>query len=176
MSLHKRIVTQLEQLGTKGFLEVEAAILPAGGYLVGVVAEGAEPTVAITLDACDRFSVMLRSLEVAYDNLPAQSSPTELSRYADQIAQRLTYLEEPLALLELDSSDKVAQLRSTPPHQEGNNLTYWELLLWTEPHPRARLTRYRWSSDQSEREGAVYPATFGTVGRIAQDLAASLQD
>lgn len=175
MSLSKRIVTQLEQLATKGFLEVEAALLPSGGYLVGVVAEGGEPTVAITLEAYDRFSVMLRSLEVAYDNLMPQTQPHHLSEQANRIAQRLTYLEEPLALLELDSETKLAQLRSAPPHQEGETLTYWELLLWTEPHPRAKLTRYRWTPGQAERELVVYPATFAMVGRIAQDLAANLQ-
>lgn len=175
MSLSKRIITQLEQLATRGFVELEAALLPAGGYLVGVVAEGDEPTVAITLEAYDRFSVMLRSLEVAYDNLSPQTQPVALSQQAEQIIQRLTYLEEPLTLLELDSEAKLAQLRSAPPQQEDEALTYWELLLWTEPHPRAKLTRYRWTPDQKERELVVYPATFATVGRIAQDLAASLQ-
>ncbi len=175
MSLSKRIVAQLEQLTTKGLLEVEAALLPAGGYLVGVVAEGGEPTVAITLEACDRFSVMLRCLEVAYDNLTTQLQPADLSQQAGRLAQRLSYLEEPLALLELDPADKAAQLRSNPPHQEGETLVYWELLLWAEPHPRARLTRYRWTPGQAEREMVVYPATFATVGRLAQDLAAGLQ-
>ncbi|MFN8455415.1 MAG: hypothetical protein U0401_12235 [Anaerolineae bacterium] len=175
MNLTKRIIAQLEQLTTEGFLEAEAAQLPDGGYFVGVVAEKGEPTVAITLEAYDRFSVMLRCLEVAYDNLAGQTQPDDLLQQADRIAQRLTYLEEPLALVELDSEAKLAQLRSAPPHQEGETLTYWELLLWTEPHPRARLTRYCWTPGQTERELVVYPATFATVGRIAQDLAANLQ-
>lgn len=171
MSLYKRIVTQLEELAARGLMEME----PVDGYLVGVVAEGQEPTVAISLEAYDRFSVLLRSLEVAYDNLTPETQPAALSLQAERIAQRLTYLEEPLALLELDTDTQLAQLRSAPPHQEGETLTYWEVLLWAEPHPRARLTRYRWTPDHEERKPVVYPATFATIGRIAQDLAASLQ-
>jgi hypothetical protein len=65
-------------------------------------------------------------------------------------------------------------LRSDPPYHDGQRLTYWEVLIWANPHPRARLTRYRWQAGNQDREALVYPATFASLGRIAQDLALSL--
>ena len=55
-------------------------------------------------------------------------------------------------------------------------MTYWEVLIWAEPRPRARLTRYRWTPGRSEREAVAYPATFATLGRMANDLALSLNE
>jgi hypothetical protein len=174
MNLSKRVVMQLERLAAQGPKEIEAVSLQSGGYLVGVVAEGQEPAVVINLEAYDRFSAAVHYLEVADDNLSPGPQPDYLHQCARRAEQRLTYLEEPLVLLELDRESNLAQLRSHPPHQHEQTLTYWELLVWAEPHARARLTRYRWSPDKPERESVVYPATFATVGRIAQDLALSL--
>ena len=179
MNLGKRVIEQLEQLATKGPKQVDTVILnsaPPQGYIIGVPAEAQEPSAAITLEAYDRYSVTLRQLEVSYGNSPMDENKDEdyLRQCAEQVARRLTYLEEPLALLELNAADNWAQLRSDPPHQENEILTYWEVLIWTEPRPQARLTRYRWAPGSSEREPVAYPATFSTLGRIANDLALSL--
>jgi hypothetical protein len=174
MNLSKRVIQQLEQLAAKGPQQIEAVILPnQGSYIVGVPGEDNEPSTAITLEAYDRYSVTMRSLEVTASHLPAKST-TELRRCADEVARRLSYLEEPLILLELDQEDNQAQLRSQSPHQEGEGCTYWEAMLWASPHPRLRLARYRWSPDQTEREIIAYPTTFAMMGRIVQDLASSL--
>ncbi|MBE7554015.1 MAG: hypothetical protein HS126_23370 [Anaerolineales bacterium] len=173
MNLAKRVVAQLEQLATKGPQHIDAVILnsPQQGYIVGVPAADQEPGATITLEAYDRYSVTLRQLEVSY----GPSSPDEgyLRRSAERAASRLTYLEEPLLLLELDPAEKLAQLRSNPPHQEDEALIYWELLTWAEPQLRVRLARYRWQPGQG-REQISYPATFATLGRLAQDLALSI--
>jgi hypothetical protein len=179
MKLSKRVVKQLEQLASTGPAEIEAVILSdrLGGYIVSVPADGQEPGAAITVEAYDRYSAGLRQLEVSFDQLSADASrgADYLRHCAEQITRRLTYLEEPLALLELAAEDKLAQLRSQPPHQEDESLTYWEALIWAEPQPHLKLARYRWTPGQAEREQVVYPATFATVGRIAQDLALSLK-
>jgi hypothetical protein len=180
MNLGKRVIKQLEQLSTKGPKQVDAVILnstPQQGYIVGVPAEANEPSAAITLEAYDRYSVTQRHLEVSYDNWPTDTGKDEayLRKCAEWVAHRLTYLEESLVLLELDAGEKLAQLRSNPPHQEEQDLTYWEVLLWAEPRPRARLARYSWTPGSAERELVAYPATFATLGRIANDLALSLK-
>lgn len=181
MNLGKRVIEQLEQLVTKGPKQVDAVILNSAsqqGYIVGVPAQAQEPGAAITLEAYDRYSVALRQLEVNYGSWPGGENKgvDYLRQHADRIARRLTYLEEPLVLLELDATGKQAQLRSTPPHQENEMLTYWELMMWAEPRPRARLTRYCWSPASSERQVVTYPATFAMLGRIANDLALSLAE
>lgn len=177
MNLAKRVVAQLEQLVTKGPQHIDAVLLnsPQQGYIIGVPAADQEPGTTITLETYDRYSVTLRQLEVSY----GPSSPDEgydeayLRRSAERAASRLTYLEEPLLLLEFDPAEKLAQLRSNPPHQENEALTYWELFMWAEPQLRVRLARYRWQPGQG-REQITYPATFATLGRLAQDLALSI--
>lgn len=181
MNLGKRVIEQLEQLSTKGPKQVDAVILnslPQQGYIIGVPAEANEPSAAITLEAYDRYSVTLRQLEVSYDNWPTDPGKDEayLRQCAEWVAHRLTYLEEALVLLELDAGEKLAQLRSNPPQQEDQTLTYWEVLLWAEPHPRAKLSRYHWTPGSPEREPVAYPATFATLGRIANDLALCLKE
>ena len=179
MNLSKRVVEQLEQLAGKGPKHIDAVILNSAqqqGYIVGVPTEAKEPSAALTMEGYDRYSVTLRQLEVTCDHLPRSESKDEayLRRCVEQVVRRLTYLEEPLALLELDPATKLAQLRSQPPYQDGQKLTYWEVLIWATPYPRAKLTRYGWQADGQGREQIVYPATFATLGRIAQDLALSL--
>ena len=68
-------------------------------------AEAQEPSAAITLEAYDRYSVTLRQLEVSYENWPVDKTKEEdyLRQCAERAARRLTYLEEPLALLELNA-------------------------------------------------------------------------
>lgn len=180
MNLDKRVIEQLEQLVTKGPKQVDAVILNSAqqqGYIVGVPAETGGPSAAITLEAYDRYSVALRQLEVSHkqDALPEDYDPVAyVRRCAERAVQRLTYLEEPLILLELDPAEKLAQLRSAPPGQDGETLAYWELFIRATPQLHARLTRYRWQPDKHEREQVVYPATFAALGRIAQDLALSI--
>jgi hypothetical protein len=120
----------------------------------------------------------MRQLEVSCDPLSSSHNQDEayLRHSAERVISRLTYLEEPLALLELDATEKLAQLRSQPPHQDGDKLAYWEMFIWAAPQPRVKLTRYQWQPDTRERTQLVYPATFATLGRIAQDLALSLTE
>lgn len=180
MNLDKRVIEQLEQLALKGPKQVEAVILNSAqqqGYIVGVPAGAEEPSAALTLEAYDRYSVALRQLEVSHQQvvlLEGSDPAAYLRRCAERAVQRLTYLEEPLLLLELDPAEKLAQLRSDPPQPDGEARIYWELFIRARPQRHARLTRYRWQPGKPEREQVTYPATFATLGRIAQDLALSI--
>lgn len=179
MKLSKRVVELLEGFVTKGPKEIDAVVLDSArqqGYILGTTAEAGDPGVTLTLADYDRYSIALRNLQVSYDNLPENGRHAEdyLRQHAEQVTRRLTYLEEPLALVELDGEAGVAQLRSNPPYQDGDDLVYWEALLRAAPHPSVSLSRYRWRPGFREHESLVYPATFAMLGRIAQDLAVSL--
>jgi hypothetical protein len=97
-----------------------------------------------------------------------------LSATAAEVARRLSFLEEPLAVWELDGGERAAQLRSAPPQREGDAVTYWEVTLWAGDQPGARAIRYQWSPGMAEREVLAYPATFALVARMADGLAAAL--
>ena len=180
MSLQQRIIQHLEQLVSQGPHSIEAVIpaTPEKGYIIGVPTDDEHDRAGVSLNLADydRYSVALRHLEtfnqaVAVDNGQAEAY---LNRVAAEISQRLTYLEEPLVLVELNIIDNIAQLRSSPPQQTPNETTYWEVMLYASPYPHARLTRCRWSAGSRERVAIAYPATFATLGRLAEDLVESL--
>lgn len=178
MNLQQRVVKQLEQLAAQGPQNIEVVIQesPDSGYIVGIPAEGKGTGVSLSLADYDRYSVMLRHLTVYDSSIVIDDGDTEdyLRRAATEIIQGLSYLEEPLALLELNTVDAVAQLRSNPPENGPNDSIYWEVSVSVSPHPQARLARYHWIAGKRERAPITYPATFATIGRIAKDLAASL--
>lgn len=123
----------------------------------------------------DRYSVTLSELNLgAAIGAPADAR-AYLSAAAAAVARRLSFLEEPLAVWELDGSEGLAQLRSSPPQHEGDELTYWEVTLWAD-QPHAQLARYRWAPGMAERERMAYPATFALVGRMAEALAEALAE
>lgn len=176
MNINKQVIEQLEQLVAKGPENTEAVLLDSTqqqGYIVGVTAETEGINVSLSLADYDRYSAALRTLKVSASQ---NGDKDYLRQCAKQVVRRVTYLEEPLELLELDAEAGLAQLRSRSPHQEGNERIYWEAMIQIEPRPTASLTRYRWIPDGPERDMLVYPATFATLGRIAQDLAESLLD
>lgn len=179
MELSKRVIEELEKLVSQGPHEVAAVFLDSAqpqAYIVGVPAGEQEPHVALTLQDYDRYSVALRQLEVSYNELPT-NDPAATADYlrhcAEEIIRRLVYLEGPLALLELDPNEGLAQLRSDP-RQDGDETIYWEALVRAKPRLKVNLTRYHWLPGYHERESLVYPITLATLGRLAQDLALSL--
>lgn len=179
MSLNERIITQLEQLATNGPKSIKAIVQPspAKGIIMGLAAEGDEGGVSINLVDYDRYSITVRHLDVYNNKLNiGENVEKYLRRVAAALSQRLVYLEEPLALFELNTIDGIAQLRSTPPKHSPDESTYWEIMVHAQPHPHARLMRCHWVSGKAERQAVAYPATFATVGRLAEDLSASLQE
>src|SRR5262249_10309236 len=114
----------------------------------------------------DRYSVALRALEVGAGAPVVADAHAYLSAAAAEVARRLSYLEEPLAVWELDGREGVAQLRSSPPMREGGDVSYWEVTLTAGAERGARAMRYRWAPGMAEREVVAYPATFALVARM----------
>lgn len=94
----------------------------------------------------------------------------DLAQRADELAARLTYLAEPIRLLEIDRSAREAQLRSAPPKQIEQGVEYFEVRF---SHAGAiSFRRYRHLGGESRTE---IPAamTFETLIRVVDDLAAA---
>ena len=124
----------------------------------------------------DRHSATLEELTLEA-TVPANVDSREyLSGRAAAVTRRLSFLEEPLAVWELDGSEGVAQVRSNPPQREGEEISYWEVQIHTAEQPTASMGRYRWTPDMTERETVPYPATFSQLGRIAEALEAALNE
>ena len=173
MRLGAQLIEQL-QLFVAGKMLLEAVPAQGSAYR-RLTLHTADTTAALEFFDHDRYSITLRALEIG-SGLPIPGDAhAYLSEHAAAIARRLSYLEEPLAVWELDGGERMAQLRSSPPLREGQAVSYWEVTLSAAEGPSARIMRYRWAPGMVEREVVAYPATFALVARIADSLAEALQ-
>ena len=78
------------------------------------------------LSAVDRVGCSFRELALHTDALQGADT-RRLEQCASAIASRLTYLLEPLRVLEIDDQARVVQLRSVPPSQQGDLRSYYEV-------------------------------------------------
>lgn len=124
----------------------------------------------------DRYSVALETLVVGDAMKMGDDVGAFLSAKAAALARHLSYLEEPLAVWELDGSEGMAQLRSSPPQRDGEAVSYWEVAVRAGERPSATLARYRWQPGMAEREVTDYPATFALVARLTDSLATALAE
>jgi hypothetical protein len=169
MSIGKQITEQLRRLA-----DGDQTVLEAGTENTLLVRE-APLRATLEFSDHDRYSLTLRALTVGTGNSELDDARTYLSATAADVARRLSFLEEPLAVWELDGGERVAQLRSSPPQREGDAVTYWEVTLWAGDEPGARAVRYQWLPGMAEREVLAYPATFALIARMADGLAAALR-
>jgi len=173
MSIGKQITERLQQLASGKSVLAE---LPANDVTHKRLVALEEPLQAtIEFSDHDRYSLTLRALTVSAGDGAPDDARAYLSATAAEVARRLSFLEEPLAVWELDGGERTAQLRSSPPLRESDAVAYWEVTLWAGDEPGARAVRYHWSPSMAEREVLVYPATFALIARMADGLAAALR-
>lgn len=173
MSPGKKLMEQLRLLARDGAETTRLQRLAHNGTMQ-LVLHDAEYVVRLELGDYDRYSVTLYTLEVGQQHASIVPETGSLSAYAAQIVQHLSYLEEPLAVCELDESAQVAQVRSFPPQRQDAAVFYWEVMLRANPDRGATITRYHWAPGMVEREVVAYPATFALVARITDSLHAAL--
>jgi len=169
MSIGKQITERLRQLA-----DGDRTVLAAGAENTLLV-QDASLRAQLEFSDQDRYSLTLRKLTVGAGDAAPNDARAYLSATAAEVARRLSFLEEPLAVWELDGGERVAQLRSSPPQREGETVTYWEVTLSAGDEPGARAVRYQWSPGMTERAVLAYPATFALIARMADGLAAALE-
>jgi hypothetical protein len=120
------------------------------------------------LAALESLACGLVRLEVHSNRLAALSADA-LREVARQLATRLTYLLEPIRLIEVDPEQGLAQLRSQPPHREAEVTSFYELLL--SRGGGLRLVRFSRPAGQPR---AAVPAqlTREVLLRLVSDFAA----
>lgn len=172
MGIGKEIVTRLQQVFADGGGQDEPSA--EGGMALTV--EVLDWQARIACFDVDRYSAALRSIEVGISAPMVGDMREYLCAHAAEIARTLSYLEEPVAVWELDVQEQMVQLRSSPPCIEGEVRLYWEVSLLGGKQPCARIVRYRWAPGMAEREVVAYPATFALIGRVAESLIDALRD
>lgn len=96
----------------------------------------------------------------------------DLRAWGDRLAARLTYLMEPLVLLEVDAEAGSAELRSRVPTARGDVRSFYEVRLGRDRS--LQLRRIRFDAAARRREPAPCRFTGEVVERLADDLVASL--
>lgn len=167
MGIGKLLTEQLRELSAAGV---------ARDATESVVVTDGDLRCALLVGDIDRYSVALHTLSIGAGAAAPSDARAYLSARAAEVIRRLGFLEEPLAVWELDGREALAQLRSSPPQREDDEIIYWEVTLNAGELPGASMARYRWTPQMAERELVAYPATFNLVARIADALVVALQE
>lgn len=90
----------------------------------------------------------------------------KLKKIGEELSRRVTYLLEPIAIIELDAEGVTVQMRSSPPSQEDGVTSYYELAI---NQNGLKLRRYQSQSGQP-RQATPSNFTHETLRRLARDI------
>jgi len=112
MTIQSQFQQQLTKLGTGGAATVTAEAQPR----------------KLSCDVVERNSlaVSFNVLRLTTAEL-ASASAADLERLGKALSDRLTYLMEPIAPIEIDAQACIVQLRSNPPQRDDDGRSYYEL-------------------------------------------------
>lgn len=148
-------------------LALNAAVVAGGRNLRARADNG---TLEVAIANADTMSVAFNSFVFQSDRL-AGADTALLSRIADQLASELTYLLEPLRVVEVDGNAGAVQMRSHPPYQRDKQARYYEVLV----QRGGSLSLVRYERLPGEPRKAI-PAnvTEEVFYRLADDFAAAV--
>ena len=125
-------------------------------------------TATVVVDDADRLGVQASSVGLQQ----AGGSPSDVSRQAQEAVRRLTYLQEPLAVIETDAHRGRSILRSSTPRKTDGGPEYNEAVL----DGGESITIKRFRAEPGARRRQV-PSNLSrdTLRRIVDDLGDILQ-
>jgi len=121
--------------------------------------------------AVDRLACAFRELRVSGPAIGGVPFAT-LSKWADQLCERVTYLLEHVGPIERDAEAATILIRSTPPARQADKTIFYEMTL----HAPDTLTlrRYRRTGRDAEREQIDLQMTHEVLEKLTTDLVATL--
>jgi len=158
MSLKDKIDSQLGRLSSQ-----------AGNGLLTVDTESGRLESELT--AVDAIACAFDRFELKTDRL-ANATLDHLKKISDSLSSRLSYLLEPIALVESDQEHCVVQMRSNPPTKEDDATSYYELVV--RRGGSLSLLRYSKSSGNA-RQTVPANVTREVFQRLAADFDAAVQ-
>ena len=159
MSLSQKIAAALDARPENGALPC-ALIVEEGPNRMTLHLTAAGP-VGVAFDSLD-FSTQARS----------EWSPESLKTWGDGLATRVTYLMEPLVVLEQDRIGGEVELRSQSPTARADHRAYYEVRL--HPQGTLRLSRVAFDDASRRRRPATCQMTREVIERLTDDLVASI--
>ena len=119
----------------------------------------------------DKYGVLLYSLQWVCDD-KTMSTIAILQQHIDNVLQKMTFLPENLALIELDEKNIVAQLRSSPPLQEARSIKYFECCLTGDR--QFTLARFEKKTGAGKPLQVAFSLTREIFGRLVNDVITAL--
>lgn len=113
----------------------------------------------------DRLSRKVR--KVTAHNSPTESMD-ELAERGQHIADKVTYLDEDLRVVETDDANEVVILRSDEPQSDDKTVEYYECQVKADG--TTELERVRYHKDTTTKESADFVVTEKTLERLGRDL------
>ncbi len=159
MSLSKRIAAALDE-------NTKVHALPAK-----VAVEEGPHRLTLNLTALDAVGVAFESLEFATTTRPEWPSEA-LREWGTRLAGRVTYLMEPLKVLEIDAAGGEVDLRSQSPTGRNDHRSYYQVRLVKQ----GALVMERRAFDEGSRRPKTVAChlTREVLERLADDIVASL--
>jgi hypothetical protein len=159
MSLSKKIAAALDE-------NTRAYVMPCT-----VTVDDGPNRVTLHLTALDGVGLAFSSLEFATSSRGEWTSQA-LNEWGNRLASRVTYLMEPLKVIEVDAGGGEVQLRSQSPTAKDAARGYYEMRLFRD----GTLRMQRFSFDEATRQRRQSPCqlTREVLERLADDITASL--
>lgn len=146
------------------------AALDKGGH--GDTIQVTEGTDSLGLDVVASSSVGVECRSVVYQcRSKASWTADDLRAWSDRVAARVTYLMEPLVVVETDAEESEVQMRSKTPTPRGQSRGFYEVRL--NASGTLRLARVLFDEQDRRRRPATFQLTREVLERLADDLVAS---
>ncbi len=155
MILKQKIESELDRLSSLGGGKLDAE--SSNGRLTSQVTE------------VDSIACAFNSFELRNDQLQS-ATIDQLKELCNGLASRVSYLLEPLALVESDADSCTLQMRSNPPCKDEDGTSYYEVVA-----NRQGLSLCRFNKTAgSVREVIPANVTREVFGRLAGDFEAAI--
>ena len=151
--------------------KIADAVDALAGDAGDAVAEDGPHRLSLRIDAAGPVGLAFEVLTLTNSSRP-EWSVEDLRAWGDRLSSRLTYLMEPLTVLEADPIAGEVVLRSQAPTARGDRRAFYELRL--DRSGTARLGRVAFDDETRRRRPAPCQLTREALERLADDLAASI--
>lgn len=156
-------------MNLKSEIQSELTTLAAQGGCGRIGIDDGSGKLTIEVIAIDAIGCSIEQIAYFTKKMASLSMP-QLTKLSQELTKKLTYLLEPIGVIETDLDSATIQLRSTPPQKERERTEYYELLV----RRGGEITLVRWQKEEG-RIRELTPAHFTreVLCRLACDLQAS---
>jgi hypothetical protein len=158
MSLSKKIAAALDE-------NTKAYVLPCT-----VTIEDSPNRLTLHLSSLDTVGLAFSTMEYANTSRTELSSDA-LKEWADRLTKRVTYLMEPLKVVEVDDKGGEVQVRSQSPTPRADERGYYEMRLFRQGN--LRMERFVFDAGARQRRPTDCRLTREVLERLADDIVAS---